>query len=78
MHTEYDTPTRVQRYFTRHARTLAAAIWLAVSATLVPIWCIALRVVFHIVSPSLAWVSSAILVALIGIVTLALYWEHDA
>lgn len=78
MHTEYDTPTRVQRYVTRHARTLALALWLVVSAILVPVWCITLRVVFHLVSPSLAWASSAILVALVGIVTLALYWEHDA
>lgn len=77
MHT-HTLPTRTRQFIARHARTLALALWLTVSAALVPVWCIALRVVFHIVSPSLAWVSSAILVALIGIVTLALYWEHDA
>lgn len=77
MHT-HTFPTRVQRFVTRHARTLALALWLIVSAILVPAWLLILRHVFHIGSVNMSVATSGILVALVGIVTLALYWEHDA
>lgn len=75
MHT-LTRPSRIQRFITRHARILAVALWLAVSAILVPVWLLILRHVFHIASVNTGIASSAILVSLIGTVTLALYWEH--
>lgn len=77
MHTHTLT-TRTQRYIARHARTLALIVWAVASAILVPVWLLILRHVFHIGSVNMSLATSAILVALIGIVTLALYWEHDA
>lgn len=77
MHT-HTLPTRVQQYVTRRARTLAVALWLTASAILVPAWLLILRHVLHIGSVNMSVATSGILVAFVGIATLALYWEYDS
>lgn len=56
---------------------IALAVWLLSTAVLVPLWLIVLRWVLLFASPSLAFASSLILIAFLGVVAFYLHGELE-
>ena len=56
---------------------IALAVWLSSSVILVPLWLIVLRWVLLFASPSLAVISSLILIAFLGVVAFYLHGELE-
>lgn len=59
-----------------HVR-IAVTVWLSSVAVLVPLWLIVLRWVLLFASPSLAVISSLILIAFLGVVAFYLHGELE-
>ena len=56
---------------------IALTVWASSAAVLVPLWLIVLRWVLRFASPSLAVVSSLILIAFLGVVAFYLHGELE-
>lgn len=56
---------------------IALTVWLSSAAILVPLWLFVLRWVLLFASPCLAFVSSLILIAFLGVVALYLHGELE-
>ena len=56
---------------------IALAVWVSSVAIFVPLWLLVLRWVLRFASPSLAVVSSLILIAFLGVVALYLHAELE-
>lgn len=56
---------------------IALAVWASSVAILIPLWLIVLRWVLRFASPSLAVVSSLILIAFLGVVAFYLHAELE-
>ena len=56
---------------------IALTVWVSSAAILVPLWLLVLRWVLLFASPSLAVVSSLILIAFLGVVALYLHAELE-